>query len=170
MRNSAHSNYERRAGTGYLLALLVVAFLSRVSFAETATFPRFSIEIASGWTHAIDEGERVANGFGQLITLTRPDGVGELKLQSYSVGVDVDQRTLRNLTNVESSIPLRWSEWGDFAGYQYSYTEQGSFYKQWWLANEATILFLVYQCDPSEQEAESQALVEMVASIRMVQH
>lgn len=168
MRKCTQAKSRRLTAAGTLLKLLVVAHLSGASFAETATFSSFSIDLPSGWSHAIESDERQSNAYDQVVTLSRLDGVGELTVMSYLAPLDVDQRTLRNLTNVDSSIALSWREWGDFAGYQYSYTEQGSFYKQWWLENQGTILFVVYRCDPSARVVEADAVVEMVASIRMV--
>ena len=89
-----------------------------------------------------------------------------LTLQSWVAPADVSNDALRNLTNVEPT-KLEWLEWGDLSGYQYSYTERGSFYKQWWLTNERTVLFVVYECDADAQGIEIEVIDKMVNSIRM---
>ena len=104
---------------------------------------------------------------GELISIYRPGGVGVLRIQSYLAPGDVSRVVLRNLTNVEASTRLRWQEWGDFSGYEYSYTERNSFYKQWWLKNERTILFITYDCDADGQQIEFEAIDKMVKSIKM---
>ena len=81
--------------------------------------------------------------------------------------IDVGKVVLRNLTNVEASTRLTWQEWGEVSGYQYSYTESGSFYKQWWLTHERTILFITYDCDADAQQIELEAIDKMVNSIKM---
>lgn len=55
---------------------------------------------------------------------------------------NVEKERLRLLTNVEWSTPLDWQDWGDFSAYQYGYSERGSFFRQWWLVNQRTILFV----------------------------
>lgn len=151
-----------------VLALLILGFAAG-SNAETLTFPAFSIDVATDWKHGVEEHAFASDERGELISIYRPDGVGTLKLLSWVAPADVSQDMLRNLTNVEPT-KLEWREWGDVSGYQYSYTERGSFYKHWWLTNERTgrtILFIVYECDADAQEIEIEAIDEMVKSIRM---
>ena len=150
------------------LAVLILGFAAGTS-AETLTFPVFSIDVATDWQHRVEERTSGSDERGELISISRPDGVGVLKLQSWVAPADVSKDALRNLTNVEPT-KLEWQEWGDLSGYQYSYTERGSFYKQWWLTSERTawtILFIVYECDADAQEIEIEAIDEMVDSIRM---
>ena len=147
--------------TKRVLAILILGFAAGSS-AETLTFPAFSIDVATDWKYGIEEhGE-----WGELISIHRSDGVGVLKLQPWVAPADVSQGMLRNLTNMEPT-KLKWQEWGDLSGYQYSYAERGSFYKHWWLTNERTVLFVVYECDADSQGIEVEAIDEMVSSIRM---
>jgi len=44
-------------------------------------------------------------------------------------------------------------------------TENGVFYRQWWLANERTILFITYQCDPEAIDIETEVIDKIVQSI-----
>lgn len=148
------------------LAVLIVGIAASLS-AETRTFPVFSIDLETDWKHQVEERSFVSNERGELISINRPDGVGVLRMQSYVAPDDVSKEVLRNLTNVEASTRLTWQEWGDFSGYQYSYTESSSFYKQWWLANERTILFITYQCDADAPQIEIEAVDKMVNSIQM---
>ncbi len=153
--------------TKRVLAVLILGVAAGTS-AETLTFPVFSIDVATDWKHGVEE--RGSDERGELITIYRPDGVGTLRMRSWVAPADVNKGNLRNLTNVGASTELAWQEWGDFSGYHHSYTERGSFYKQWWLTNErtaGTILFIVYDCDAGAQETEIEAIEEMVNSIRM---
>ena len=149
----------------YLVFLIVGIAAS--SGAATLTFPVFSIDVGNDWKHRVEERSPVSDEWGELISIYRPDGVGVLKMKSYVAPDDVSQVALRNLTNVEASTKLRWQEWGDLSGYQYSYTERGSFYKQWWLTNGRTILFITYDCDADAQQIEIEAIDKMISSIRM---
>jgi hypothetical protein len=89
-----------------------------------------------------------------------------LKLLSYNAPVVVDDDKLRNMTNVDASIPLTWQKWGDYSGYQYDYLESGSFYRQWWLVNERTIIFVTYQSVLESKDSDKGEIDGIVRSIR----
>ena len=131
--------------------------------AESLSFPSFLIEIPDSWEQNIENGPN--ENSGSVISLHDRNGVGILKMRSYDAPGAVSEDRLRNLTNLEPSIPLIWEHWGDYAGYQHSYTENGLFYRQWWLANERTILFITYQCDPESTEIETEVIDKIVHSI-----
>ncbi len=63
------------------------------------------------------------------------------------------------------STPLVWQIWGDNSGYQYDYWERASFYRQWWLANENGIIFIVYNSDTESKDIEIDEINEIVNSI-----
>ena len=156
--------------TTRVLVLLIVGIAASLS-AETLTSPVFSIDVATDWKHRIEERAPVSDGWDDLISIYRPDGVGILNIQPFIAPGDFSKARLRLLTNVEASTQLTWHEGEDFSGYQHSYTENGSFYKQWWLTNERKILFIVYTCDadaqPIEIEVEIEAIDKMVNSIKL---
>ncbi len=152
--------------TKRIFTLLLVGIASSLS-AETLTSPVFSIDLATDWKHRIEQRPPAPDERGDLINIHRPDGVGELKIQSYIAPDDFSKARLRLLTNVEASTRLTWHEGKGFSGYQHSYTENGSFYKQWWLKNERTILFIVYDCDVDAQQIEIEAIDKMVNSIKI---
>ena len=143
--------------------LVIVIFVMTTSLnAETLSFPSFQIEIRDGWEHTMETVP--GDNWGSVISLSHPNGVGSLKILPYDAPA-VSQDRLRNLTNVEFSVPLTWQNWGDYSGYQYDYLERGSFYRQWWLTNERTILFITYQCDPGSRDIETEEIDNIVRSI-----
>ncbi len=146
-----------------LFAIIVFAMTTSVN-AETLSFPSFQIEIQDGWERTIETGP--GDNWGSVISLSHTNGVGSLKILPYDAPA-VSQDRLRNLTNVELSVLLTWQNWGDYSGYQYDYLERGSFYRQWWLTNERTILFITYQCDPESKDIETEEIDNIVLSIKM---
>ncbi len=144
-----------------LFAIIVFAMTTSLN-AETLSFPSFQIEIQDGWEHSIENlpGDDSRN----RVSLRRPNGVGVLKIWSFDAPA-VSPDRLRNFTNLELSIPLTWQNWGDYSGYQYDYLERGSFYRQWWLTNERTILLITYQCDPESKYIETAEIDNLVRSI-----
>ena len=155
--------YQRgRAVIKNLFGLIFFTITANLN-AESLSFPSFLIEIPDSWEQSIENGLN-ENG-GSVISLRDRNGVGILKMRSYDAPAAVSEDRLRNLTNLEPSIPLIWEHWGDYAGYQHSYTENGVFYRQWWLTNERTILFITYQCDPESTEIETEVIDKIVHSI-----
>jgi len=147
--------------------LLVIAIfgLTMSSYAETLAVPSFRIEVEDGWVHSIERGPQGNPEWGDLISIYHPNGNGILKIQSYNAPDLVSEEILRNMTNVASSTPLIWQNWGDYSGYQYDYLERGSFYRQWWLAIERTIIFFVYESNTESKDIEIDEINEIVNSI-----
>ncbi len=148
-----------------VLAFLILGTATSLS-AETLTFPMFSIEVETGWKHSIEGHSPASTERGGLISIFRPDGVGVLRIQLYVAPGDFSKARLRLLTNVEASTQLNWHEGEDFSGYHHSYTENGTFYKQWWLRNERTMLLIIYDYDAGVQQIEIEAVNKMVKSIK----
>ena len=147
-----------------LFAIIVFVMTTSLN-AETLSFPSFRIEIPDGWEHSIENSP--GDFWGSVISLRHPNGVGILKMGSYDAPVVVSEDRLRNMTNVGFSTPLTWQNWGDYSGYQYDYLERGSFYRQWWLTNERTIIFITYQCDPESKDIETEEIDNIVLSIKI---
>jgi len=143
---------------------IVISVMTTSLNAETLSFPSFQIEIQDGWGHTIET--RPGDNWGSVISLTHPNGVGSLKILPFDAPAVVSEDILRNITNLNFSIPLSWQNWGDYSGYQYDYLERGSFYRQWWLTNERTIIFITYQCDPESKDIETEEIDNIVRSIK----
>ena len=134
-------------------------------FAETLSQPSFRVEVDDGWVHSIEKGPRTQDGFGDLISIHHPDRTGVLKIQSDRAPGSVDPKRLREMTNVDWSKQLDWESWGDFSGYQHSYSEQGLFYRQWWLTDEKTIVFFVHSASAEPNHTEKNEIDKIVRSI-----
>ncbi len=148
-------------------ALLAIAIfgITMTSIAESLSFPSFRIEVEDGWVHSIERGPQAQHEFGDLISIYHPNGNGILKMQSYSTPDFVSKEVLRNMTNVDLSTPLTWQNWGVYYGYQYDYFERSSFYRQWWLAIERTIIFFVYESNTESKNIEIDEINKIVDSI-----
>jgi hypothetical protein len=152
--------------TRFILTLLIIG-ISASSTAETRNFPMFSIDVPGDWTYDVEAGPTALDSGGGLISIYRPDGIGVLKMMSYVAPSIIGRDRLRLLTNVDSSTALVWREWGDFSGYQHNYVERESFFKQWWLLNEKTMLLITYESDAGELQIEIETVEEMVTSIKI---
>ncbi len=148
-----------------ILLAIAVFGITASSNAETLSFPFFRVEVDDGWVHNIERRPQAHHDAGELISIYHPDGNGLLKLQSYSAPDFVSKEILRNMTNVDGSTPLVWQEWGEYSGYQYDYLEMGSFYRQWWLAKERTIVFIVYSSNTESKRIEIDEINKIVESL-----
>ena len=131
--------------------------------AETLSFPAFRIDVPDGWAHSVATSPD-HNPAG-LLTFSDPDGIGSLKIQSYNVPEVVSADRLRNMTNVDAATPLTWQHWGDYSGYQYDYLENGALYRQWWLVNGRTLMFITYQTHPESKDLDTADIDRMIRSL-----
>ena len=154
----------RRISAQAALALSVLAVVLS-SAAESVSSMGFRIEIEDGWAHRIEPASGADYAVGDLIRIQRPNGPGLLSLRSYASPRVVDPETLRNMTNVPIATQLTTERWGDYEGFQLDYVEGASFYRQWWLANESTLVLITYQCDAELSDLETDAIDRMVASL-----
>jgi len=144
---------------------IAVFGITTSSIAETLSFPSFRIEVEDGWMHSIERGPQAHHDMGDLISIYHPNGNGILKMQFYRTPDFVSKERLRNMTNVDWSTPLIWQNWGDYTGYQYDYLERGLFHRQWWLANERTIILIVYDSNTESKDIEIDEINKIVNSI-----
>ena len=144
---------------------VAIIFLSMATslHAETLSFPSFQLEVPAGWEHSIDI--RPGNDQESVVSLRHPAGAGSLKILSYDAPIVISKDRLRNMTNVDASTPLTWQKWGDYSGYQYNYLEGGASYRQWWLVNKRSMIFITYQCDPESEDSDTEDIDKIVRSI-----
>jgi hypothetical protein len=90
---------------------------------------------------------------------------GVLKIQSLIAPSVIDKARLRIMTNLDRSTPLTWQDWGNFSGYQYDYSERGSFYRQWWLVNQRTMIFVVYESSAEIEKTNIEEVDRIVKSL-----
>lgn len=148
------------------LLMIAISVISTVSNAEILTFPSFQLEVEEGWAHSVESEAQVHDEAGRLISIYHPGGNGILKIKRYAAPSIVGRETLRNMTNVDSSTQLTWQAWGDYSGYQHDYPGGGSFYRQWWLTHEMTIILIVYESTTESGDIESDQINRIVNSIK----
>ena len=157
-------NVKRGSIVKTLLALVIFG-MTTISNAETLAVPPFQIQVEDGWLHSIERGPQAPQVWGDLISIYHPNGNGVLKVQFYGTPDLVSKDRLRNMTNVEWSTPLDWQYWGDNSGYQYDHFDRGSFYRQWWLANDSGVIIIVYSSVSESSDIEIDEINEIVNSI-----
>ena len=159
-----------RAKAGPIMKILIaitIFGITTISNAETLSYASYRIEVEDGWTHSLERGPEAHSEFGELVSVYHPNGIGILKMQTFSSPDFVRKEVLRNMTNVDSSTPLSWQNWGDYSGYQHDYSEGGSFKRQWWLVHERTIIFIGYDSNTQIGHVEIDEINKIVNSIKV---
>ena len=136
--------------------------------AGTLVQPLYSIDFPDDWTYSVEA--RTGEGWSNLVTFSRVDEDGHLKIISYHAPVEITEERLRSMTNVDARVTLTWQQWGDFIGYQYAYEEHGSYYLQWFLVNGKTLLLITYQGELIKKDSVDADLVPMIRSLKINPH
>ena len=144
--------------------MLGLSLVSQTLVAQTLSQPLFQIDLEEGWNHSTQKGT-TADGSGAIISIHHPERGVSLKIQSFEAPATVRRDRLREMTNVDWSEQLDWESWGACAGDQCIYSEEGLFYRQWWLANESTVVFFVYSARVQTTQSEQQEINRIVRSI-----
>ena len=142
---------------------IITCLMASNSMANTAFFSTFEIDIPDQWTRSIEAGP--SESMGSILSLHPPGVEDVMKVMSFNIPGEVTESRLRNLTNVPYSVPLIWHSWGDLAGFQYDYSEDGHSYRQWWLKSEWIVVIVSYQYDSETDGIDSAVIDAMVRSI-----
>ena len=150
-------------GSLKIILAITACMMANSSMSGTAFFSTFEIDIPDQWTRSVDVGSR--ESWGSTLNLHPPGTEDVLKVMSFTPPGEVTESRLRNLTNVPYSVPLMWDSWGDLAGFQYDYSEDGHSYRQWWLKSERIVVIVSYQYDSETDGIDSTVIDAMVRSI-----
>ena len=121
----------------------------------------WQLDLALNWEAEVNE---------QCVTLFHPDGVGALQLSAYQKPnqalVQKDDLLSATKLDPERYRHLGEQDWGEFHGYQLVYAVDDTFWRRWWLANGPTFLFVTYNCDKADMDAELELINTMLGSLR----
>lgn len=127
---------------------------------ELSFHSKFTIDLPQGWQRST---ERQSNG-QDVVNISHPEQDGILQIISMQIPGKPSQNQIRNMTNVDLSIDLSWQQWGELSGYQYDYSSEGKFYRQWWLTQQNNILLVVFSSEMKNEQPHT-LLDDMVSSV-----
>lgn len=139
-----------------LLALILLNLYAACLFGQD----NLSIELPEGW-HS--KSEIMLNKLA-VRRIFNPDIDGIMRIKTMVTRGKPSRTTVRNMTNLDSSINLQWQQWGGLAGYQHDYIEQGKLYRQWWLVHRNSIIFVVYSSNVLDKSLDD-VIDKMVRSL-----
>lgn len=113
----------------------------------------WSIELPAGWTGKEEE---------DCHTFESVSGVGALQISAHRKGDGaVSDDDLREFAG---DVPLRAVGFGDVTGFRTRFSDDGTFWIQWWLRSEQTMVHATYNCALEERREAEEALVERTLS------
>ncbi|MDF1725386.1 MAG: hypothetical protein P1U59_12760 [Alcanivorax sp.] len=96
-----------------------------------------------------------------------PEGVGALQISSYSKEGTVKEADLRGLAqeHIEAGAKLTEADAGDFKGFTLAFGSDNEFWQFWYVANGPTALFITYNCQAADRDAEIESIKSMISDL-----
>ena len=80
---------------------------------------------------------------------------------------EFDQQALADIAAAESEQSLDWRPvtLGDFSGLASRFVEEGAAIRQWYVANDAMLLYITYSCDEDNAGMDDAAVDELLDTL-----
>lgn len=120
----------------------------------------WSIELLPGWYAEREDG---------CTTISSEEGLGALQVSAYHHdGEPVSGKDLSEASKGEypESLSVLDHRLGTFTGLHVSFSENGTYWRKWWLRKDSLLLFVTYNCSVENQIAEYAAVNQMVATLK----
>ena len=116
----------------------------------------WSVSLPDNW-----EEEHDAEG----VTLFNPDGLGALEISAVERDEPVDDGFLEYMAaeHLEAGAEPDEVEYGDFEGLEFSYDDDGNYWREWYLRADNLMLYVTYHCplaDEGREDDEVDAILE----------
>ncbi|MBY6222762.1 hypothetical protein [Marinobacter nauticus] len=123
--------------------------------------PNWRINLLPGWLGEHEEGCSI---------VFHPEGVGALEISSYSKEGMVTEEDLRGLAqeHIEAGAKLTETSAGDFKGFTLAFGSDSEFWQLWYVASGPTALFITYNCQAVDRDAEIESIKSMVSSLAAI--
>jgi hypothetical protein len=120
----------------------------------------WSIQLPTGWR---------ADREDSCTTISSETGVGALQVSAYQhEGEAVSEKDLSEFSEGDypEGVSVIDHRFGAFTGLHVSFSENGMYWRKWWLCKDSLLLFVTYNCSVENQNAEYAAIDHMVAAIK----
>ena len=109
---------------------------------------------ADSQEYSILVGDRDDVGCIEISTLHKDEG-------------EFDQQALADIAAAESEQSLDWRPvtLGDFSGLASRFVEEGAAIRQWYVANDAMLLYITYSCDEDNAGMDDAAVDELLDTL-----
>jgi hypothetical protein len=120
----------------------------------------WSIELLQGWCAERED---------CCTSISSEKGAGVLQVSAYHHdGEPVSETDLAEFSEGDypEGVSLIDHRFGAFTGLHVSFSENGMYWRKWWLRKDSLLLFVTYNCNVENQNAEYAAIDQMVAAIK----
>jgi hypothetical protein len=120
----------------------------------------WSIELLPGWRAKLED---------LCTSISSDQGVGALQVSAYKHDDrKVSDRDLYDFSEGEypSGVEVKINQSGAFRGLQVSFTENGRYWRKWWLCNDTLLLFVTYNCSVQDQDREATNVDQIIATLK----
>lgn len=119
----------------------------------------WAIELPSDWLAKREE---------DCVSIWSKEGVGALQISAYKCDHELKDEDLYGF--LESGLPgevnVQNLTCGEFTGFYITYVQNSHFWQKWMMRSGSTMLFVTYNCDPKDKVLESQAVDQMLNTLR----
>ncbi len=119
----------------------------------------YTINLPDHWDEEHDE---------EGVTLFDPHGCGALEISVTEQEDVVDDGFLEYMAeeHLEAGAEPNEVEFGDFEGLEFSYSDEGKYWREWYLRADNLLLYVTYNCPLADEGAEDddvEAILETLA-------
>lgn len=122
------------------------------------------------WTLAIPP-EWWADSEDDSILVGDRDDVGCIEISTlHKEEGSFDTQSLRDIAESESEQSLAWQSvaLGDFAGLVADYVDEGDAVREWYVSNDAMLLFITYSCDEENRGMDDAAVDQLLDTLMLL--
>ena len=104
---------------------------------------------------------------GDVVTLASDNGFRALQISSYIKDAPVSDNDLFEVSEEMSNArhKLNVTTQGEFKGFATEATDDGNWFRSWFLRCNSTMLFATYVCDVDDRGVEDQLVEEVLSSL-----
>jgi len=128
----------------------------------TATNPLWKATYPQHWVMETEE--------DSVLLYDPENGVGTLEISCFCKddGPTTEEELLDLASDtIEMGARRMDVQFGDLEGLMFFYTEEGTAWKEWYLAADNCVFFITYDCPEDLEGAEDDELIEIIESLRL---
>jgi len=125
---------------------------------ETETW---SINLPDDWEEEHDD---------EGVTLFNPEGSGALEISAVERDEPVDDGFLEYMAveHLEAGAEPDEVEYGDFEGLEFSYDDDGNYWREWYLRADNLMLYVTYHCPVADEGREDDEVDAILETLQLV--
>ena len=119
----------------------------------------WSLDIPDDW---------IAEHYPECVSLSHPDGIGELQISASRQGRPVSISELRQFASehINAGAETQAIRLGDFEGFTFGYGVEDEYWCEWYLKSGSLLLFVTYSCETQDEGKEDDVVEAILETLR----